>query len=122
MTKENKSAVYKYIVGFSLSLLLTLAAFGLVMRYGDSGLAEMPSYLLPSIVLLAVVQLIVQLYYFLHLGGEKRPRWNLSVFLFMLISLLIVVLGSLWIMKNLDYNMMSGHETMEYIKEHPGAF
>jgi cytochrome o ubiquinol oxidase operon protein cyoD len=58
------------------------------------------------IVGLAVVQLLVQLIFFLHLGKESKPRLNLTIFAFMLLVVGIVAIGSLWIMHNLDYNMM----------------
>lgn len=57
----------------------------------------------------AISQLLVQLIFFLHLGRESKPRWNILVFLFAALVVLIVVVGSLWIMNNLDYHM-GGHE------------
>jgi cytochrome o ubiquinol oxidase operon protein cyoD len=68
---------------------------------------------------LAVVQLFVQLYFFLHMGDESKPRWNLMAFLFMLLVLVIVVFGSLWIMKNLDYHM-SPSDTSNYMMHEEG--
>ncbi len=60
---------------------------------------------------LAVTQLLVQLLFFLHLGRESKPRWNLIVLAFAVMVVVIVVFGSLWIMKNLQYN--HGHQTPE---------
>jgi cytochrome o ubiquinol oxidase operon protein cyoD len=48
----------------------------------------------------------VQVVFFFNLNDEKKPKWNTMAFLFMMLIVLIVVLGSLWIMTNLDYNMM----------------
>ncbi len=90
----------KYGIGFGLSLLLTLAAYSLVMYGGTS------PWLLASITLLAVVQMVVQLIFFLHLGEEASPRAKLLSFIFMAGTLLIIVVGSLWIMANMNYNMM----------------
>jgi cytochrome o ubiquinol oxidase operon protein cyoD len=59
-----------------------------------------------AVVILAVMQLLVQLVFFLHLGGESKPRWNLMAFMFTLLVVAILVAGTLWIMYNLDYNMM----------------
>ncbi len=50
---------------------------------------------------LALFQATVQLHYFLHLGDESKPQWNLFTFLFMLVLAFILVAGSLWIMYNL---------------------
>lgn len=119
---ETKRQVLKYLIGFILSLILTLAAFYAVMLHTGSN-HELLAHevLVPLVIGLAVVQLVVQLTFFLHLTHESRPRWNLIAFLFMLLVLVIVVLGSLWIMQNLNYNMMP-EDINEYMKEHPGSF
>jgi cytochrome o ubiquinol oxidase operon protein cyoD len=121
---STKSAVTKYVIGFTLSLVFTLAAFWLVIQHVDNNHQGGPSheFILISIISLAIAQLIVQLYFFLHLGHESKPRWNLIVALFMVMVLVIVVFGSLWIMDNLDYHMMGTEETKEYLHDHPGAF
>ncbi len=90
----------RYTIGFILSLLLTLAAYMLTM-YGG-----MSTWLVAAISVLALVQMVIQLIFFLHLGDEVGPRYKLMSFVFMAGTLLIVVVGSLWIMANLNYNMM----------------
>lgn len=101
MNHQAQATYSSYIIGFGLSLLLTFAAFGLVIFDLLAG-AE----LIAAIVALAAVQLVVQLVFFLHLGKESKPQWNLVAFISMLVILIVIVVGSLWIMKNLDYNMM----------------
>jgi cytochrome o ubiquinol oxidase operon protein cyoD len=49
---------------------------------------------------------VVQLFFFLHLGSETKPRWKLLTLFLMLIFAMIVLLGSIWIMYNLNYRMM----------------
>ena len=88
-----------YLIGFLLSLCLTLAAYLMVSRHTSSN-----GVLVFGVVCLALVQLFVQLKFFLHLGSESKPKWNLLVFGFMLGVLLILVFGSLWIMYNLNYH------------------
>jgi len=90
-----------YVWGFVLSLLLTLASYFSVT---SKILPYTP--LLFVILALALVQTTVQLILFLHLGEEKKPYWHLLTFLFMLSILIIIVLGSLWIMAYLNYNTM----------------
>lgn len=92
-----------YTAGFALSLILTLAAYLIVSNNVFSGWA-----LVYALTALAVTQLAAQLIFFLHLGRESRPRWNLTVMLFALMVVFIVVFGSLWIMKNLQYNHVHG--------------
>jgi cytochrome o ubiquinol oxidase operon protein cyoD len=69
---------------------------------------------------LAVGQLLVQLGLFLHMGSEPKPRWNLMATLFSLMVVIIVVGGSLWIMNNLNYNMMSPSDTDNAIMHDEG--
>ena len=90
-----------YVIGYAFSIALTLASFAIVIGGYLHGTQE-----IVAILTLAVVQLIVQLFFFLHLGREKSPRWNLVVLSFASLIVLILVVGSLWIMNNLDYNMM----------------
>lgn len=102
-----------YIVGFVLATLLTLAAyFAVVNRVSDND-----TTLLLIIVGLAVAQLLAQLTFFLHIGRETKPRHNLAIFSLMLLILFILVGGSLWIMDNLNYHMMSPEIMDEHMLE-----
>jgi len=109
--QKNPGSLATYIIGFVLSVLLTLAAYVSFTSNILSG-----KELLFALIAPAIAQLLVQLVFFLHLGKESRPRWNLTVFLFMLIMVGIVVIGSLWIMHNLDYHMMP-HDAEHYLLE-----
>ena len=112
-SENTHGTLSSYVTGFALSVVFTLVAYVLVVQHILEGKA-----LMAAIVGLAIVQLLVQLFFFLHLHKESKPRWNLVVFLFMLLILLIVVIGSLWIMHNLDYNMMMQPEQMDsYMRE-----
>lgn len=102
------SSIKSYIIGFVLSVVLTLGAYFAVTEEWLSGTA-----LIALIMGLASLQFIVQLFFFLHLGSESKPRWKLAAFLFMFLVLVIIVGGSLWIMANLNYNMMMTPEQMD---------
>jgi cytochrome o ubiquinol oxidase operon protein cyoD len=109
-----------YLIGFGLSLLLTAAAYLLV------GLQLLESvYLIILLMGLALLQAYAQLLFFLHLGKESHPRWNILVFFLMLSTLAIVVLGSLWIMAHLNERVMPSLEAvmapMEASMDHPTA-
>jgi cytochrome o ubiquinol oxidase operon protein cyoD len=104
-----------YVTGFVLSVLITLMAYFFVVNH------LWPKEALTYIIMgLAVVQLGVQLVFFLHLG--RGGVWKLVTFAFALLVVLIVVIGSLWIMHNLDYNMMhmNPEQMQQYMKEHEG--
>ena len=104
-----------YFLGFILSLVFTAIPFAIVMKDWVSG-----DGLLFTLAAFAILQLIVQLHFFIHLGHERSPRWNLQMFLCALLVILIVAGGSLWIMKNLDYHTMSPMETNQYIEQEEG--
>lgn len=102
----DRGTLKSYVTGFVLSVILTLAAYFIVVESLLSGWA-----LAFAIVELGLIQLFVQLIFFLHLGRESNPKWNLTVFLFAALIVTILVFGSLWIMHNLHYNVMSPGET-----------
>lgn len=93
-----------YATGFILSILLTLVAYIMVKMHLDgSGLGR--KAVIGGVVGLAFAQFLVQLLFFLHMGRETRPRWKLMTFLGAVLVVLILVVGSIWIMYNLNYHM-----------------
>ena len=99
--KEWHGTYQAYAIGFFASLFLTGLSFYLVISHTFS-----TSVLSYTIVGLALVQAAVQLRFFLHLGQEAKPLWETIVFFFMLVILLIICLGSLWVMNDLNSRMM----------------
>jgi len=90
-----------YVIGFVLSILLTLASFFLVMEH------LLPTWtLIYTIVGIGLIQAFVQLHFFLNFTHDLKPHWNVIVFLFMALVLIILVGGSLWIMHNLNERVM----------------
>jgi cytochrome o ubiquinol oxidase operon protein cyoD len=88
-------------VGLIASLILLAVAFIMVVA-GDVEKAV----LYPTLFGLACLQALVQLIFFMHLGIESKPRWNVLSFVFLIFIMIIIVGGSIWIMNNLNYNMM----------------
>lgn len=120
MKKNSASAFRSYGIGFVLSVLATLAAYIPVHLHSSSAHSVFShEILIPFLICLAVVQLLIQLKFFLHLGSESSPRWNLIFFVSAASIILLVVIGSLWIMHHLNYNMMPG-EMEEYLLEREG--
>ncbi len=115
--KKKSGSVKSYILGFALSVALTVISFAVTILHIDSDHVFIGHEVIVGLVLaLAVLQLFVQLMFFLHLGHEKGPRWNV-VFLASTISIFImVVVGSMWIMNHLNYNM-NPVETGDYIMQ-----
>lgn len=99
--KEYHGKVSSYLIGFFGSVFLTILSFGAVVRSWFS----LPT-LAYVISFLALVQAFVQLKCFLKIGHEEKPRWQLLTFFFMVLVLLIIAIGTLWIMFDLNRRMM----------------
>lgn len=103
MNLDVNSSVFRYSFGFVASLLLTLMTYAAATeRWLNSAGA-----LIGLLMLLASVQLIVQVVFFLNILKKNRsPNWRLYSIVFTSAMLIIIVGASLWIMNNLNYNMM----------------
>lgn len=105
-----------YIIGFVLSVILTVIPFWLVMGkiLPNSGVA--------AVVLLgiAAVQIVVQVIYFLHMDTKAEGGWTFLALIFTVIMVAIVIVGSVWVMYHLDYNMMPGmmHHSSQQMMQH----
>jgi cytochrome o ubiquinol oxidase operon protein cyoD len=114
---SSKGSISSYIAGFGLSLMLTLTAYLLVWRHTKTHHEAISHDVLVFMLTgLALIQLLVQLIFFLHLDRESKPRWNLTVLLFAATVVVIVVFGSLWIMNNLNYHQTSPDQMLHYIR------
>jgi len=98
---EAHGSLGAYLTGFALSVVLTAAAFWLVMSGVLTG-----SNAIVGVAGLAVVQIMVHLYYFLHMNSSSEQRWNVSAFAFTAVIIAIVVGGTLWVMYNANHLMM----------------
>ncbi|MFD1674607.1 cytochrome o ubiquinol oxidase subunit IV [Alicyclobacillus fodiniaquatilis] len=82
------------ILGFVLSIVLTIIALWLHTN-GRMG----PGALVTTILILAVVQIVIQLFFFMHVtetdGETAWHAWFLALGLFLVIA---IVAGSIWIM------------------------
>ena len=88
-------------IGFIFSFFLTFLPFALV--YGK---------LLPraftnaAISIAGIIQILLQLHYFLGVGGVHKERWNLISLIFTFLIMTIFIGGTLWVMFTLNYSMM----------------
>jgi cytochrome o ubiquinol oxidase operon protein cyoD len=90
-----RTKIISYTAGFILSILLTLAAFWIAPQFGTLAAA--------LIIAGAILQLLVQLFFFMHIGQRDYPRSNLLVLIFTGIIIGIVIGGTVWIMSNLAH-------------------
>ena len=101
-TKYHRDLRY-YLFGFVLSLALTGAAFWVALGTNLSS-----GKIMAIIGVLGIVQLVAQLRYFLHIDTRKQKREDFDLILFSTLVLLIIVLGTVWIMGNLSIRMHMG--------------
>lgn len=99
---ESHGSVKSYLIGFVLAAVLTIIPFWVVMIGGlSSGLATGA-----VIVVAGILQLLVHLVFFLHLDRSSAARWNVNAGLFTLVVIGIIVVGTLWVMWNMNHHMM----------------
>ncbi len=90
-----------YLVGLALAVVLTAISFGLVATGALPRTAT-----LVVIAVAALLQILVHLRFFLHIGLRSTPRENLVAMAFAAVLILFMVGGSLWIMIDLHRRMM----------------
>jgi cytochrome o ubiquinol oxidase operon protein cyoD len=115
----DEGTLKSYIAGFVSSIVLTLVAY---VAVADPQYLHVGSMAVLTIILaLAVLQLVVQMLFFLHVAAQPGRRWKLTIFFATLGLVIIITLGSLWIMNHLNYNMMASPSEMnQYIQDQQG--
>lgn len=108
--KHEHGTVQSYVIGFILSLIFTLIPYYLVVNQNISGRS-----LLVTIIGFAVVQMIIQITFFLHLGRGPKPDWNLFFFISTVGIILVIVGGSIFIMDQLYKNMSPSDQTKKLV-------
>jgi cytochrome aa3 quinol oxidase subunit IV len=97
MEQHNHSAK-PHIIGYILSLILTVLAF-VVMLYTSLPM----SWKITILLVLAVMQLLVQLIYFMHITESEDGVYQVINVVYGIFVAVTVVAGSIWIM---IYNTM----------------
>jgi cytochrome o ubiquinol oxidase operon protein cyoD len=97
-----KGSFKSYTIGFTLSIVLTVIAFLLVMQ--GRGLPRLAISF--GIFGAAILQMLVHLHYFLHLDTTSTARWNMLALLITLLIMILFVGLTIWIMSDLNYRMM----------------
>ncbi|RCL01314.1 MAG: cytochrome o ubiquinol oxidase operon protein cyoD [Candidatus Tokpelaia sp. JSC085] len=105
-TTNHGISVTKYMLGFILSVILTLLAFSAVMMgWIDQWLTGTKIIFLLG---LAVIQMLVQIVFFLHLDEGPDAQWNIRSMWLAASCVLIIIAGTWMTMRHLNYNMMGG--------------
>lgn len=113
---QETHATYKsYSIGFGLSVVLTVVPFWIVL--GD--VTDNLLISLPVIFSFGAAQMLVHIYYFLHVTFKAEEGWLAMSLIFTIVLLVIVLVGSIWVMLHLHENMMPAHEQIERVRNLP---
>jgi cytochrome o ubiquinol oxidase operon protein cyoD len=95
------SGYVSYTVGFALAIVATLASFFVA----QTNLIWAPGVPV-GLIVLALAQIGVHLVFFLHLGSDRDSTNNILALAFGMLIVLLIIAGSVWIVGNLNSNMM----------------
>ena len=101
------SETIAYVIGLALALILTGVSFWVA----STGVLWGPG-VAAGLVVLAIAQMGVHLVFFLHITTGPDNTNNVLALAFGLLIVLLVVVGSFWIITNLNDNLMPQPELM----------
>ncbi|MFN3507750.1 MAG: cytochrome o ubiquinol oxidase subunit IV [Allorhizobium sp.] len=110
-TGHDHGSYRSYLTGFVLAAILTIIPFAIVM----SGGFESRVLTAATVIGFAVVQILVHMVYFLHMNTRSDEGWTMLSMMFTIIVVVIMIAGSIWVMYNLNTNMMPtmDHESFQ---------
>jgi len=98
---EIAEGIRGYLIGFGLSLLATVLAFFL----SGTSLVWQPS-IPAALIVLAIAQMGVHIVFFLHITTRPDSMNNVMALAFGVFVVFVLIVGSVWIMTNLNDNMI----------------
>jgi cytochrome o ubiquinol oxidase operon protein cyoD len=101
---HDHGSLKSYAIGFMLSVILTAIPFWLVM----GNVFKNSSTTAFVILGFAALQIVVHMIYFLHMNTRAEGGWSLLALIFTIVLVVIVLVGSIWVMYHLNHNMMPG--------------
>ena len=100
-TEDAYESIGTYLAGLGLAALLTVVSFivaGTTLVWGPS---------IPvALFVLAIAQMGVHLVFFLHITTGPDGVNNVMALAFGVLVVILLIAGSLWIMSNLNHNML----------------
>ena len=97
-----------YLIGLGLAILMTIASFWAAQTHLIYG----PGISV-AIVVLAIAQMGIHLVFFLHITTAPDNANNVLALAFGILIACLVIFGSLWIMANLNHNMLPAQQMMQ---------
>ena len=111
--KRTSSDVGIYTIGLVLAVMLTATSFWVA-----NTLLLWPPGVALGLAVLAIAQMGVHLVFFLHITSGPDNTNNVLALAYGVMIVVLVVVGSLWIMSNLNDNMMPPAELMNLHMQH----
>jgi cytochrome o ubiquinol oxidase subunit IV len=99
--REIAEGVRGYLAGLGLSVAATVVAFFL----SGTTLVWQPS-IPAALIVLAIAQMGVHIVFFLHITTRPDSINNIMALAFGVFIVFVLIVGSVWIMSNLNHNMM----------------
>jgi cytochrome o ubiquinol oxidase subunit IV len=113
LEEDASSGVLVYTIGLVLAVILTVMSFWVA----NTTLLWGPGIPL-GLAVLAIAQMGVHLVFFFHITTGPDNTNNVLALAFGVLIVLLVVAGSLWIMTDLNDNMMPSAELMNLQMQH----
>jgi len=113
LEEDASSGLIVYTIGLVLAVILTVTSFWVA----NTTLLWAPGIPL-GLAVLAIAQMGVHLVFFLHITTGPDNTNNVLALAFGVLIVILVVAGSLWIMTNLNDNMMPPAELMNLHMQH----
>jgi cytochrome o ubiquinol oxidase operon protein cyoD len=113
LEEDASSGLLVYTIGLVLAVILTVTSFWVA----NTTLLWAPGIPL-GLAVLAIAQMGVHLVFFLHITTGPDNTNNVLALAFGVLIVILVVAGSLWIMTNLNDNMMPPAELMNLHMQH----
>ena len=106
--REIAEGIRGYLIGLGLATLITIVAFFV----SGTSLVWQPSIPI-ALVVLAIAQMGVHLVFFLHITTGAESLNNVLALMFGLLIVILLIVGTLWIMTHLNHNMMPMDQLMQ---------
>jgi cytochrome o ubiquinol oxidase subunit IV len=107
-SREIVKGLTGYLIGLGFATLITVVAFFI----SGTSLVWQPSIPI-ALFVLAIAQMGVHLVFFLHITTGPDNVNNLLALAFGVLIVLLLIVGSLWIMSHLNHNMMPMDRIMQ---------
>jgi cytochrome o ubiquinol oxidase subunit IV len=114
---ENREEILPSLLVYSIGLVLAVILTATSFWAANTSLLWAPGIPL-GLAVLAIAQMGVHLVFFLHITTGRDNTNNVLALAFGMLIVFLVVAGSIWIMANLNANMMPAGDLMNLQMQH----